>query len=71
MPNTVIVAIGILVALCWIGIWLCENAPEGYEDEDGFHYGRPEDKAGRDSVPNDEKGTTRDQLSDRQARYAA
>jgi hypothetical protein len=32
--------IGMLVGLGWLG-YLCINAPEGYEDEHGFHFGYP------------------------------
>ena len=24
-------------------VWIMLNAPEGYEDDQGFHYGRPEE----------------------------
>ena len=26
------------------GLFLVWGAPEGWEDEDGFHYGRPDDQ---------------------------
>ena len=35
-----ILFIGALLALS--AMWLIATAPEGYEDADGFHYGRPQ-----------------------------
>lgn len=42
-----------MLAVAWLGfavvcltilyLWV-KNAPEGYEDDNGFHYGRPDDK---------------------------
>lgn len=32
-----------LLVLCAITVYLMLTAPEGYQDENGFHYGKPED----------------------------
>lgn len=34
-----VILLVLLVALVVASIW--ERIPEGYQDEDGFHYGRP------------------------------
>lgn len=34
------IGIGIYVALAGFIFWLIYTAPEGYQDETGFHYGR-------------------------------
>jgi len=39
MPWLLIVSL--LIVACTI--YLILTAPEGYEDEDGFHYGRPDE----------------------------
>ena len=34
----------ILMGVCGIATWLlCALAPLGWQDEDGFHYGKPDD----------------------------
>lgn len=38
--NICLIAVIIVLAM---GIWF-DNSPEGYEDEDSFHYGHKEDK---------------------------
>ena len=38
--------IGLMVVVfCGVAVWLW-NAPEGYEDQDGFHYGSDQDAHG-------------------------
>jgi hypothetical protein len=38
--------IGIVSMLCVLVVaYLIYTAPEGYEDEDGFHYGKPNDES--------------------------
>jgi hypothetical protein len=39
MPWLLVIAL--LIVACTI--YLVLTAPEGYEDEDGFHYGRPDE----------------------------
>ena len=34
-----IVALGVVVSVAYLA-YLIKNAPEGYEDESGFHYGK-------------------------------
>lgn len=41
IPGLVIAGIA-LVVLGWL-VWLFWTAPEGWEDEDGFHLGKPGD----------------------------
>lgn len=38
--SWLLVAIGAVVA---ITVYLIITAPEGYEDENGFHYGKPDE----------------------------
>jgi hypothetical protein len=38
------VLIGGAVASLFVVAWLIKNAPEGYQDENGFHYGRMDRK---------------------------
>ena len=43
MPNWIILSlILIVIPWCWL-LWACLTAPEGWEDEDGFHFGRPDE----------------------------
>jgi hypothetical protein len=44
MPSTYAWML-LIFALAYIEVTgLIIDAPEGYEDEDGFHYGRPDDR---------------------------
>jgi hypothetical protein len=36
-----LLVISLLIVAC--AVYLILTAPEGYEDEDGFHYGRPDE----------------------------
>jgi hypothetical protein len=38
-----IIVIASIAYLAWIA-WMCRNAPEGFEDADGFHFGEPGDE---------------------------
>ena len=40
MTTILIIAALIVLAFMW---WLFASAPEGFEDSDGFHYGRKSD----------------------------
>jgi hypothetical protein len=39
MPWLLIIVLLIIAAV----VYMILTAPEGYEDEDGFHYGRPDE----------------------------
>lgn len=32
-----------IMAIIGLAVYLIWSAPEGYEDDDGFHYGRPDE----------------------------
>lgn len=39
-----IIIAGVVLLSLGVIAYCCYTAPEGYQDEKGFHYGRPEDK---------------------------
>lgn len=36
-----VMVLGLASAMLTIGLVLFDNAPVGYQDKDGFHYGKP------------------------------
>lgn len=44
--SIIVIALSILI-LIGVMVYLYKNAPEGYEDEKGFHYGRKDDEDGK------------------------
>ncbi len=67
-PGMTISALAVLLSLALIG-WLAFTAPEGYEDEEGFHFGRPlkargglAGDPGSADNPSDDSKTTEDVL---------
>ena len=42
--NSIIVISLSFLILAGVMVYLYKNAPEGYEDEKGFHYGKKDDK---------------------------
>lgn len=47
MSTFAVVVVAILVAGIAVLAWEVYIAPEGYEDEDGFHYGTPDKRSHR------------------------
>ena len=40
LENIMWIYLGLTILAVLVLYLLCENSPEGYEDENGFHYGK-------------------------------
>lgn len=41
--SIIVISLSVLI-VTGVMVYLYKNAPEGYEDEKGFHYGKEKDK---------------------------
>lgn len=38
------ITVGFVMACAAVAIWMCLTAPEGWQDDDGYHDGREDDQ---------------------------